>query len=83
MTTHHLPAEQVPALTIPVLTSAVPMADVPPGTLAALENLRVDKAAFFAMADELKQSLRPELERLVDESVQRSLRAAWAKKSAR
>ena len=66
--------------TIPVLTNVVPREEVFPGTLAALQDRLAEKASFFAMADALKDTMRPELERLVDEVVQRTLISAWAQK---
>lgn len=81
MTPSVLPSEQTPASVIPVLTSVVSQSDVSPGTLSALQARQAEKASFFALADALKESLRPELERMANDVVQRSLQAAWAQKS--
>jgi len=67
--------------TIPVLTHVVPSDDIFPGTLAALHDRLAERASFFALANALKESMRPEMERVVDDVVQRTLKAAWAHKA--
>jgi hypothetical protein len=71
---------QVPQSAIPVLTTRVPAADIPADVLAELERQQTEKDAFFALADALQHSLRPELDRLVSDAVQRSLQASWAQR---
>jgi len=62
---------------IPVLTTRVPPADLAPGMLLAFDKLQTQKNNFFALADALRANLRPELERLAEDLVQRTLRDAW------
>ena len=69
--------EPVPSV-VPVLSVVIPEAQIPPEVKAALDATASERAAFMALADELVQALRPELERLTTELVQRSLRQAWA-----
>ena len=62
---------------IPVLNTVVPVDQISPELSAALQLREGEHAAFMAMADALAQSLRPELERLTTELVQRSFQQAW------
>ncbi len=67
---------------IPVLNVAIPDAEIPQAVRAAMDAQALERTAFMALADELVQELRPELERLTTELVQRSLRRAWAQRSS-
>jgi hypothetical protein len=69
--------DPVPSV-VPVLSVVIPEAQISPVVKAALDAKASERAAFMALADELVQALRPELERLTTELVQRSLRQAWA-----
>lgn len=62
---------------IPVLNTVMPVDQISADLAAALQLREDEHAAFMAMADELAQSLRPELERLTTELVQRSFQQAW------
>ncbi|MEK7344097.1 MAG: hypothetical protein AAB176_00250 [Pseudomonadota bacterium] len=67
-----------PSSVVPVLSEVILDAQIPQALRAALDAREQERAAFMALADELVQELRPELERLTSEWVQRSLRRAWA-----
>lgn len=65
---------------IPVLSTLIPAEQISHELAAALQLREEERSAFMAMADEVAQSLRPELERLTTELVQRSLQQAWRSK---
>jgi hypothetical protein len=65
---------------IPVLSTVIPVDRISQDLAAALQLREEEHAAFLAMADAVVQSLRPELERLTTELVQRSLQQAWRSK---
>ncbi len=64
----------------PILSAVVPAAQISPSLVAALDACESERASFMALADDLVQSLRPELERMTTEWVQRSVRQAWVKR---
>ena len=66
---------------VPVLTSPVPAADVPLALSWALEARLAEKRALLDLSDQLVQSLKPELERMTAELVQRALEGLWEKRS--
>ncbi len=66
---------------IPLLTEAIPLTDVPPAVLAALDARQAEKASVLALSQELMQNLRPELDRMAAELVQRSVQGMWAKRA--
>lgn len=70
-------AEAEPSV-VPVLSVVIPDAQIPQAVKTALDEKAFERAAFMALADELVHELRPELERLTTELVQRSLHRAWA-----
>jgi len=65
---------------IPVLSTLIPAEQISHEFAAALQLREEERSAFMAMADEVAQSLRLELERLTKELVQRSLQQAWRSK---
>ena len=65
-------------LVVPVLSTVIPETQISPNLIAALDARELERAAFMALADDLVQALRPELERMTTELVRRSLRQAWA-----
>ena len=65
---------------IPVLSTVIPVDHISQDLAAALQRREQEHAAFMAMADAVAQSLRPELERLTSELVQRSFQQAWRSK---
>ena len=68
------------ASVIPVLSTLIPVDQISQELAAALQLREEERNAFMAMAEEVAQSLRPELERLTTELVQRSLQQAWRSK---
>ena len=65
-------------LVVPVLSTVIPETQISPNLIAALDARELERASFMALADDLVQALRPELERMTTELVRRSLRQAWA-----
>lgn len=65
---------------VPVLTQLVPASDVPAALGVAWEARMAEKKALMALSDELIENLRPELDRLTSELVQRTLQGLWAKR---
>lgn len=66
---------------IPVLTHVVPTSDIPAAVLVALDARMAEKASVLALSAELMQNLRPELDRMASELVQRSVEGMWAKRA--
>ncbi|MFM7001809.1 MAG: hypothetical protein ACKOXU_12235 [Limnohabitans sp.] len=77
--TMDLAADKVAA--IPVLTHVVPASDIPAAVLAALDARQAEKASVMALSQELMQNLRPELDRMATELVQRSVEGMWSKRA--
>jgi hypothetical protein len=75
-----LDLETAPA-DIPVLTSVVPTGEIPAALLAALDARLAEKASVLALSQELMKSLRPELDRMAAELVQRSVQGMWEKRA--
>lgn len=57
------------------------MVDVPPAVTLALDVRVAEKQALMALSEELEQNLRPEIERLTKDMVQRTLQGVWDKRS--
>lgn len=68
------------ASVIPVLSTLIPVDQISQDLAAALHLREEKRTAFMALAEEVTQSLRPELDRLTTELVQRSLQQAWRSK---
>lgn len=68
------------ASVIPVLNTLIPADQISHDLASALDLRDAERAAFMTMTEEVSQSLRPELERLTTELVQRSLQQAWRSK---
>ena len=66
---------------IPVLTHVMPTSDIPAAVLVALDARMAEKASVLALSAELMQNLRPELDRMASELVQRSVEGMWAKRA--
>lgn len=66
---------------IPTLTRAMVLQDVPQAVSQALDARALEKRALMAMSDELVNHLRPEIERLTADLVQRALAGVWEKRS--
>jgi hypothetical protein len=73
-----VPFSENAPMVVPVLSTVVPESQIPPHLMDALDARELERASFMALADDLVQVLRPELERMTTELVQRSLRQAWA-----
>jgi hypothetical protein len=66
---------------IPVLTAVVPTSEIPAALLAALDARLAEKASVLALSQELMKNLRPELDRMASELVQRSVQGMWEKRA--
>jgi hypothetical protein len=69
------------ASSIPLLTQVVPASELPEAVLVALDARLAEKASVFALSQELMQNLRPELDRMAAELVQRSVQGMWDKRA--
>jgi hypothetical protein len=66
---------------IPTLTQDMSLNDVPKGVSLALDARAEEKRALMALSEELVQNLRPEIERLTSDLVQRTLQGVWEKRA--
>lgn len=66
---------------IPTLTKSMVLDDVPEAVRLALEARAAEKRALLAMSEELVNNLRPEIERLTTDLVQRALAGLWEKRA--
>lgn len=66
---------------IPTLTKSMVLEEVPEAVRLALEARAAEKRALLAMSDELVANLRPEIERLTADLVQRTLTGLWEKRA--
>jgi len=66
---------------IPLLTTVVPVSEVPAAVLVALDARLAERASVLALSQELMQNLRPELDRMAAELVQRSVQGMWDKRA--
>ncbi len=66
---------------IPVLSAVVPSQEIPAALLAALDARLAEKASVLALSQELMKNLRPELDRMAAELVQRSVQGMWEKRA--
>jgi len=57
------------------------MVNVPRAVSLALDARAAEKAALMALSEELVQNLRPEIERMTSDMVQRTLQGVWDKRS--
>jgi predicted ATPase len=69
------------ASSIPLLTQVVPASEIPDAVLVALDARLAEKASVFALSQELMLNLRPELDRMAAELVQRSVQGMWDKRA--
>ena len=76
----HILHSACPPEHVPVLTERVPASDVPPALGVAWDARMAEKKALMALSNELIQNLRPELDRLTSELVQRTLEGLWSKR---
>ena len=65
---------------IPTLSQDLVLGDVPVGVSLALDARDAEKAALMALSADLVQKLRPEIERMTSDMVQRALEGEWDKR---
>lgn len=65
---------------IPTLTQDMAVGHVPKAISLALDARAAEKQALMALSEELVQNLRPEIERLTSDLVQRTLQGVWDKR---
>lgn len=75
------PVKSFEADTIPTLSHDMTMVNVPRAVSLALDARAAEKAALMALSEELVQNLRPEIERMTSDMVQRTLQGVWDKRS--
>lgn len=66
---------------IPTLTQDMALGQVPPAVSLALDARAAEKKALMALSEELLQNIRPEMERLAADWVQRTLNGVWDKRA--
>ena len=74
--TRHADSTVVPD-PIPTLTQDMALGHVPKAVSLALDARAAEKQALMGLSEELVQNLRPEIERLTSEMVQRTLNGVW------
>lgn len=67
---------------IPSLDPESVLASVPEAVRLALDARAAEKRALLALSDELVKNLRPEIERLTAELVQKTLADVWEKRAS-
>lgn len=65
---------------IPTLSQDMVMGDVPVAVSLAMDARAAEKAALMALSVDLVQKLRPEIERMTSDMVQRALQGEWDKR---
>jgi hypothetical protein len=75
------PPQRVLPEHIPVLNATMILNDVPEVVRIALDARAAEKKALLALSGELVQNLRPEIERLTAELVERTLQGVWEKRA--
>jgi len=76
MTAPHVPSDE-----IPVLNDVLAKDRIPEALLVALDARQAEKASVLALSQELMKNLRPELDRMASELVQRSVQGMWEKRA--
>ena len=66
---------------IPTLTQDMALAQVPQAVHVALDARAAEKQALMALSSDLLENLRPEIERLTADLVQRTLQSVWDKRA--
>ncbi len=79
MTPTETPSSSPPVIPdqIPTLTQDMALAQVPQAVLVALDARSAEKEALMALSSDLLENLRPEIERLTADWVQRTLQSVW------
>lgn len=67
---------------IPTLSLDMALVDVPAAVSLAMDARAAEKAALMALSADLVQNLRPEIERMTSDMVQRALQGVWDKRSS-
>ncbi len=62
---------------IPTLSQDLVLGDVPVAVSLAMDARAAEKAALMALSADLVQKLRPEIERITRDMVQRALEGEW------
>jgi hypothetical protein len=78
---HPMPTPPVPDQDIPTLGPESLLASVPDAVLVALDARAAEKHALMALSEELVQNLRPEIEKLTANLVQKTLADVWEKRA--
>ena len=65
----------------PTLTQDMVLVQVPQAVTLALDARAAEKRALMGLSDELVHNLRPEIERLTSDLVQRTLQGVWDKRA--
>lgn len=76
MTAAHVPSDD-----IPVLNDVLAKERIPEALLVALDARQAEKASVLALSQELMKNLRPELDRMASELVERSVQGMWEKRA--
>jgi hypothetical protein len=66
---------------IPTLTQDMALVQVPQAVHVALDARVAEKQALMALSSDLFENLRPEIERLTADLVQRTLQSVWDKRA--
>jgi hypothetical protein len=66
---------------IPTLTQDMALAQVPQAVHVALDARVAEKQALMALSSDLLENLRPEIDRLTADLVQRTLKSVWDKRA--
>lgn len=82
--THASSANAAPAFetdAIPTLSHDMALSDVPQAVTLALDARLAEKQALMALSEDLLMNLRPEIERMTADMVQRILQGVWDRRS--
>jgi hypothetical protein len=75
------PARPFDVEAVPTLGQDMVLLDVPQAVSLALDVRAAEKQALMALTEDLVQNLRPEIERLTADMVQKTLQVVWEKRS--
>jgi hypothetical protein len=79
MTPAETPSSSLPVFPdqMPTLTQDMALTQVPQAVLVALDARFAEKEALMALSSDLLENLRPEMERLTADWVQKTLQSVW------
>lgn len=66
---------------VPTLTHDMAMVHVPKAVSLALDARAAEKQALMALSEEMVLNLRPEIDRLISDLVQKTLQGVWDKRA--